>query len=119
MESMYHEWPGMTLEKKYENSLINLCTKVLQYLDKVMQTQSWLSSDPTEDLTSHAVKIAEADAACRGFTVTIVPEVVQRDVVRGTKRTIEIVEDDEDSDSDSTLVEHELGLIPTPKRIKV
>jgi hypothetical protein len=73
------------------------------------------------NLTSHAAKIAAADAACRGFTVTIVPEAVQRDVVRGTKRTIEIVEDDEDSDSDDTSVEHELsvGLIPNPKRIKV
>ena len=121
MESMYHEWPGMTLERKYEDSLINLCTKVIQYLDKVMQTQSGLSSDLSEDLTSHAAEIAAADAACRGFTVTIVPEVVQQDVVRGTKRTIEIVEDDEDSDSDDSSVEHEssAGLVSYSKRIKV
>lgn len=121
MESMYHEWPGMTLENKYEDSLINLCIIVLQYLNKVMQQQPWLSSDPTEDLTSYASKIAVADTACRGFTVTIVPEVVQRD--RGTKRTIEVVED-EDSDSDSTLREHaaeesSVGLLPNPKRVKV
>lgn len=115
MESMYHEWPGMSLEKKYEDSLINLCTSVLQYLDKVMQVQPWLSSEPAENLASHAVRIAEADAACRGFTVTIVPEAVQS----GTKRTLEIGEDEEDSDSDSTVVGHELGLIPSPKRVKV
>jgi len=119
MESMYHEWPGMTLEEKYEDSLMNLCTNVLQYLDKVMQAQPWLSSDPTENLASYAVKIAEADSACRGFTVTIVPDVLQRDALHGTKRAIEIVEDDEDSDSDSTLVEKGSESIPTPKRVKV
>jgi len=106
MENLYHDWPGMTLEKTYEDSLINLCIIVLQYLDKVQEhsLRPWSAGDEENDLTKYAAKIFDADAACRGFTVTIVPDVVQQDRDRGTKRTMEDAEDSDD-DSDSTLVE--------------
>jgi hypothetical protein len=125
MESMYHDWPGMTLEKHYEDSLISLCMIVLQYLDKVQEQSWWPWSawDEEDSLKNYAAKIADADAACRGFTVTIVPDVVQRDRDRGTKRTMEDVEDSDD-DSNSTLVgfdgEEASGeLFSSAKRVKV
>ena len=118
---MFHQSPEMRIEEKYEDSIINLCVRVLQYLDRIKYAQSCFSRVSPDDLASCAARIADADAACRGFTVILASEVVQHD--QGNKRVVEIVEneDDEDFDSDSTLVQHQtsVGMIPSAKRVKI
>jgi len=136
MESMYQQWPEMSLDLEYENSLIGLCVHVLVYLDKLLDTKSG-SGLPTEDLSSYVAKITEADASCRGFSVTVTEHILNRvvedvsedsdsdatiEASRGTKRTFE--EDPAEDHSDSTEVvvkETDLKLrgLSSAKRIKV
>lgn len=116
------EWPDMTLEKKYEDSIINLCMTVLEYLNKLMEASDWFGGESAEaELASYMARIADADAACRGFTITIVPKTGQQD--RGKKRTVEEAEDegDDSSGSDSTLAKGESRgeLLPSAKRVRV
>jgi hypothetical protein len=100
MESMYQQWPGMTLEKNYENSLISLCVHVLRYLNAVPSEEyNHEYKQAEEQLNACMSDINKADAACRGFTVTISDDVMNR----GTKRKVEDVSD-EDDDSHSTVV---------------
>ena len=115
MESMYQQWPNMSLEKNYEDSLVELCMHVFRYLEAVMR----LSYDTTTGtmLREHFTKIHEADEKCRGFSVAIIDD----EGVRRTKRTIDDVSDE---DSDSTIVEHSskgasFDTQPSTKRLKI
>jgi hypothetical protein len=164
MESMYHQWPGMTLDKDYEASLINLCVEVLRYLDTVythntkttkLSSPGILTPDDLEERLDGFVaqyipstqtvilqkimqNINKADIACRGFSVTIVQDVLQRtldelgdddsdsddtvEIQCGVKRRIEDVSDKED-DSDGTAVgTHDITAVkqlPSAKRVKI
>jgi hypothetical protein len=98
LESMYRQWPGMSLESNYENSLIELCVHVLRYLDLALFARLDAGRQPFESyLEVLMVKIREADVACRGFSVTI----VNTDESEGGERKVEDVSADE-VDSDST-----------------
>jgi hypothetical protein len=98
LESMYRQWPGMSLESNYENSLIELCVHVLRYLDLALFARLDAGRQPFEAyLEVLMVKIREADVACRGFSVTI----VNTDESEGGERKVEDVSADE-VDSDST-----------------
>ena len=39
MENMYQNWPGMTLERNYEKSLVSLCVHVLTFLEMVLRSE--------------------------------------------------------------------------------
>jgi len=136
MESMYQQWPGMSLHLDYENSLIELCVHVLEYLEKFLNTKGG-SYFPTEDLSRYVAAIMVADGACRGFSVTVTEDILNQvvedvsedsdsdvtlEASRGTKRTFE--DDPVDDGSDSTevgLKEADLKLhrSSSSKRIKV
>jgi hypothetical protein len=141
MESIYHQWPGMTVDKGYENSLINLCVEVLRYLNAVyLQEYYDMGNFSTVSLETMMQHINKADADCRGFSVTIVQDVLQRtldeleeddsdsdsddtvEIKCGVKRRIEDVSDKED-DSDGTAVgTHDITAVkelPSVKRVKV
>jgi hypothetical protein len=95
MESMYHQWPGMTIDKDYEASLINLCVEVLRYLDAVHTHKYYTMRSNSADILQETIQnINKADTACRGFSVTIVQDALQR--------TLDELDDD-DSDSDDTI----------------
>ena len=101
MESMYHQWLGMTLDNDYETSLINLCVEVLRYLDTVYTHKYDFSESFSADVLQKIMQnINKADAACRGFSVTIVQDALQR--------TLDELEED-DSDSDD-MVEIQCGV---------
>ncbi|KAH9208894.1 hypothetical protein DL95DRAFT_449616 [Leptodontidium sp. 2 PMI_412] len=97
LESMYKQWPGMSLESNYENSLIELCVRVLRYLDLVLSRPSTSGQNDFEERVALMAMIRSADVACRGFSVTIVGEVESK----GMERDVEDISADED-DSDST-----------------
>jgi hypothetical protein len=139
MESMYHQWPGMTIDKDYETSLINLCVEVLRYLDAVHTHKLYtVESFFADTLQKIMQNINKADTACRGFSVTIVQDALQRtldeleeddsdsddtiEVQCGVKRRIEDVSDKED-DSDGTAVGTQEVMavkeLPRAKRVKI
>jgi hypothetical protein len=102
---MFHQWPSMTIERKYEQTIINFCMTVFQYLESI-QHAAWslftttpssisFSSMMLQDLADWESRTARADAACRGFTVIIEPETVSRDV--GLDKIVEETEDSEDT----------------------
>ena len=97
LESMYQQWPGMSLEMNYENSLIALCVHVLRYLDHALfadlDSGRQLFDADSEDLM---VKIREADATCRRFSVTIVSADLNEEV---TSKVEDVSADEDDSDS--------------------
>lgn len=98
LESMYKQWPGMSLEPNYENSLIELCVRVLRYLDLILSRPSTSGQNDFEERgVALMAMIRSADVACRGFSVTIVGEVESK----GMERDVEDISADED-DSDST-----------------
>lgn len=98
LESMYKQWPGMSLEPNYETSLIELCVRVLRYLDLVLSRPSASEQNDFEKKRiALMAMIRSADVACRGFSVTIVGEVESK----GMERDVEDISADED-DSDST-----------------
>ena len=104
LESMYQQWPGMSLEMNYRTSLIALCVHVLRYLDHALFAGLDSGRQPfSADLEALMVKIREADATCRGFSVTII-SVDSNEEVRSK---VEDVSADED-DSDSTEVAGEV-----------
>ncbi|KAE8451648.1 hypothetical protein EG329_003105 [Mollisiaceae sp. DMI_Dod_QoI] len=95
MESMYQQWPGMTLEPHYEDALVSLCIHIFRFLDKVITTLLPPARPIiSEDLTRLIVKINEADAVCREFSVTFLD-----------CTTTSNIEDLSDTDSDGTLCE--------------
>lgn len=109
IESIFRQWPSMTIEKKYEQTIINFCMTVFQYLESI-QHAGWslfttnpprtsFSSITLQDLSEWEVKTTRADAACRGFTVILEPEAAPRDAV--LDRVIEEVEDAEDTMDES------------------
>ena len=100
MESIYSQWPGMTLDKDYEDTLISLCVCILRYLDVVPNEDHDPGYEQVEDhLNACMVEINKADAKCREFAVTISHDVVHR----GTKRKVEDFSDGDD-DCDSMVV---------------
>ncbi|CZR67764.1 uncharacterized protein PAC_17663 [Phialocephala subalpina] len=100
MESMYQQWSGMTLESNYEDALILLCSEVLNFLNQAILLPPRRSSVSdqlmTVEMGSSIAKIEAADAACRGFSVTPLDSLLNRNVEDVS---------DEDSDSDSTVHE--------------
>lgn len=114
MESMYQQWPGMTLEANYEKSLIALSVEVLKYLDLLLDVASLSERIPFEGmLENFMVNVRDADIACRGFNVTIVNEDEMGGVLRAAK---DVSDEDEDSDSTETREEADGGmaeLLPT------
>ncbi|KAG0645974.1 Sterol uptake control 2 [Hyphodiscus hymeniophilus] len=98
LESMYQQWAGMSLEKAYEQSLIELCIHVLRYLDAVISRRSPAQQETVEQRRDTSImNIRTADAACRGFSVTI----VSGDKGERMEARLEDVSSDDD-DSDST-----------------
>ena len=96
MESIYHQWPGMTLDKNYEDSLINLSIAVLQYLDLLYTFESETTkADFAVTSQDFVYSIRRADEACRGFSITFVQDILQR--------ALNVVEE-VDSDLDETIM---------------
>jgi len=92
LESMYQNWPGMTLHKDYENSLISLCIHVLRYLSTVFSiSNNAPQKSPLEGLAKIYASITKADQHCRGFTVTI-----QEDLQNLPMVNIEEMSEDDD-----------------------
>jgi len=139
MESVYHQWPGMTVDKDYETSLVNLCVEVLRYLDTVYTHKYDVFGSNSADILQEIMQnINRADTACRGFSVTIVQDVLQRtldelgeddsdsddtvEIQFGVKRRIEDVSDKED-ESDGTAVGSQEVMavkeLPRAKRVKI
>ncbi|RDW85944.1 hypothetical protein BP5796_04269 [Coleophoma crateriformis] len=101
MESMYQQWPNMSLEKNYEDSLVDLCAHVLRYLSHVITIATLERAEGAEQRLNESMKrIEEADDRCRGFKVTIIEASVQR----GTKRSVQDVEDDDSDDSNDNEI---------------
>jgi hypothetical protein len=101
LESMYHNWPGMTLEASHELSLLVLCMHVLRYVDFMLAGHS-----DFEGSKVLMANIRKADVICRGFTVTIVS--AEESKVRGSK-VLDISSDDDDDStefgSDATMLD--------------
>lgn len=119
MENIYAQWKGMSLEKDYEWSLINLSTDILIYLGALISRPT--EDDRITDMKSYFENIIESDTACRGFTVIVSSESSSVE----QKRSIEDVSDDTDSSDDSagTILgddgNGEVQGMPSPaKRIK-
>jgi hypothetical protein len=91
MESMYQQWSGMTLETKYEDSLLSLCILVLKCIDVIINMSSAESFDAALLQTSMD-KVNEVDAVCRDFSVTFLDSALDHEI-----------EDVSDSDSDATI----------------
>ncbi|KAF7945891.1 uncharacterized protein EAE97_004929 [Botrytis byssoidea] len=100
MENIYSQWKGMSLDKDYEQSLINLSTHVLIYLGAFVPSLS--ESSTNADMKPYFEKIIEADTACREFTVIVSSN--NNDIDR--KRLFEEFSDDSDDtvDSDGTIL---------------
>jgi hypothetical protein len=93
LESMYQNWEAMTLEKDYEDSLISLCTHVLEYLGGILDPHTKFSISVVDHSDCEFAKIVEADRACRGFTVTI-----EDNMTPSLDQIEDVSSEDEDSD---------------------
>ncbi|KAF7925656.1 uncharacterized protein EAE98_006881 [Botrytis deweyae] len=120
MENIYAQWKGMTLDKDYEQSLINLSTRVLIYLGAFIP--SFSESSTNANMKPYFEEIIEADTACRGFTVIVSSKSTAID----RKRSFEESSDDSDDtvDADGTILEvdgnDEVDDMPSSaKRIKI
>ncbi|TGO10073.1 hypothetical protein BTUL_0145g00200 [Botrytis tulipae] len=120
MENIYSQWKGMSLDKDYEQSLINLSTHVLIYLGAFVPSLS--ESSTNADMKPYFDRIIEADMACRGFTVIV----SSKNTAIDRKRSIEEFSDDSDDtvDSDGTILgvdgNDELNGMPSSaKRTKI
>ncbi|KAF5872502.1 putative binuclear zinc transcription factor protein [Botrytis fragariae] len=120
MENIYAQWKGMSLDKDYEQSLINLSTHVLIYLGAFVPSIS--ESSTNADMKPYFDKIIEADTVCRGFTVIVSAENTTID----RKRSFQEFSDDSDDtdDSERTIlgvdVNDEVNNMPSSaKRIKL
>ncbi|TGO66932.1 hypothetical protein BOTNAR_0051g00120 [Botryotinia narcissicola] len=100
MENIYSQWKGMSLDKDYEQSLINLSTHVLIYLGAFVPSLS--ESSTNAHMKPYFEKIIEADMACRGFTVIV----SSNNNAIDRKRLFEEFSDDSDDtvDSDGTIL---------------
>ncbi|KAF7947724.1 hypothetical protein EAE96_008804 [Botrytis aclada] len=120
MENIYAQWKGMSLDKEYEQSLINLSTHVLIYLGAFVPCLS--ESSANTDMKPYFDKIIEADTACRGFKVIVSAENTAID----RKRSFEDFSDDSDhtDDSDGTILgvdgdDQVNKMLLSAKRIKI
>ncbi|KAF7872724.1 uncharacterized protein EAF02_008795 [Botrytis sinoallii] len=120
MENIYTQWTGMTLDKDYEQSLINLSTRVLFYFGAFVP--SFSESSTNANMKPYFEKIIEADTACRGFTVIVSSKSTAID----RKRSFEDSSDDSDDtvDSDGTILEVDGNdevddMLSSAKRIKI
>ncbi|KAF4625538.1 hypothetical protein G7Y89_g12628 [Cudoniella acicularis] len=98
LEIMYRSFPNITLEKTYEDCLLETCVLILECLDKISQYR-YDDLNSIRAIKDWAKKTAEADQKCRGFTVTF-----EKVIKQGTKRQFENVEDEADSDDSSGLM---------------
>ncbi|KAK6596123.1 fungal specific transcription factor [Botrytis cinerea] len=119
MENIYAQWKGMSLDKDYEQSLVNLSTHILIYLGTLLPSPTGRNVNAA--MEPYFDRIMEADTACRGFTVIVSAE--NTDI--GQKRLSEdlLDESDDTEDSDETIPrvsgEDEVNKMPSPaKRIK-
>ncbi|KAF7924581.1 hypothetical protein BELL_0240g00060 [Botrytis elliptica] len=120
MENIYAQWKGMTLDKDYEQSLINLSTRVLVYLGAFVP--SFSESSTNANTKPYFEKIIEADTACRGFTVIVSSKSTAIDRKRSFEESS--VDSDDTVDSDGTILEvdgnDEVDDMPSSaKRIKI
>ncbi|PVH67911.1 hypothetical protein DL98DRAFT_599988 [Cadophora sp. DSE1049] len=92
LESIYQQWSGMSLDPDYEKAIVDLCVLVLAYIARFLNSGE-AGSPRAHALDSQMGKIAEADAKCRGFTVTF-----------SIDRKVEDLSED-DSDSDDTVTD--------------
>ncbi|TGO29361.1 hypothetical protein BPAE_0015g00050 [Botrytis paeoniae] len=120
LENIYAQRKGMSLDKDYEKSLINLSTHVLIYLGAFVPSLS--ESNTNADMKPYFDKIIEADTACRGFTVIVSAENTTID----RKCSFEEFSDDSDDteNSDGTILgvdgNDEVNNMPSSaKRIKL
>ncbi|KAL5325619.1 hypothetical protein ACEPPN_006747 [Leptodophora sp. 'Broadleaf-Isolate-01'] len=92
LESTYQQWSGMSLDPDYEKAIVDLCVLFLAYIARFLNSEE-AGSSRAQALDSQMGKIAEADAICRGFTVTF-----------PIHRKVEDLSED-DSDSDDTVTD--------------
>ncbi|KAE9371464.1 hypothetical protein N431DRAFT_24725 [Stipitochalara longipes BDJ] len=95
MENMYQNWPGMSLEPKYEESLMSLCIQVLNFLGRLLCREDELDT-VVWTVAEEMAKINKADAICREFKVTILQD-------QSSHALDDVLE--EEPDSDGTLEE--------------
>ena len=86
----------MTLDKDYEDSLINLSIAVLRYLDLLYTFESETTkADFAMASQDFVYNIRRANEACRGFSITFIQDILQR--------ALNIAEE-VDSDLDETIM---------------
>ncbi|TEY32123.1 hypothetical protein BOTCAL_0757g00040 [Botryotinia calthae] len=120
MENIYAQWKGMSLDKDYEQSLINLSTHVLIYLGTLLPSP--IGRNTNAAMEPYFDKIMEADTACRGFTVIVSAENIDIDQERLSEDLLDDSDDNEDSDETILRVsgKDEVNKLQSPaKRIKV
>ncbi|KAI9641769.1 hypothetical protein NHQ30_009626 [Ciborinia camelliae] len=122
MENIYAQWKGMSLDKLYEEALIEFSTQVLIYFGNLLSPPAEEWPDLARNIKFHFRMIMDADKACRGFTVIISTENTTVD----QKRSIEDISDDTDDtdDLDGTMLGGDekdvMRDIPSPaKRIRI
>ncbi|RAL59615.1 hypothetical protein DID88_006474 [Monilinia fructigena] len=97
MENIYAQWKEMSLDKRYEGSLINFSTHVLNYFGELLSPTAEYGDEFSTKMKSYFKGIMYADEACRGFTVIFSNE---SDPLN-PKRPIEDVSGDSDYTEDS------------------
>ena len=115
LDSMYQNWSGMSL-KEYESSLVELCSHVLNFLYICFTSSSnrkITPENPFEEIDRHYTRIADADAKCRAFTVTI-EDVAQKNRLKRTAEEIYKCDDSSSTEAEVTLSRK----TPSLKRIK-
>lgn len=107
MENIYAQWKGMTLERDYKESLINLSTHILIYIGTLFSLPKDVGVNLNMKPYFH--KVVEADTACRGFTVIFSSEIGARAVDQ--KRSIGDISDDSDESDDTVMKgDKEIGM---------
>jgi hypothetical protein len=117
LDSMYQNWSGMSLEKKYESSLVELCSHVLNFLYICFTSSSDLKrtpENPFKEIDRYYTRIADADAKCRAFTVTI-EDIAQKNPLKRTAEEIYNCDDSSSTEAEVTLPRK----TPSLKRIKI
>ena len=116
LDSMYQNWSGLSLEKEYESSLVKLCSHVLSFLYLCFTSSSdrkRTPENPLEEIDRYYTRIANADAKCRAFTVTI-EDVAQKNHLKRTAEEIYNCDDSSSTEAEVTLPRK----TPSLKRIK-
>lgn len=79
LESVYHNWPNMTLAREYEAALVELCKNVLRCLNNIKIFAKngvvFYKGDDTFSLNGFLEMVRKSNAKCRAFAMKIGDEV--------------------------------------------